>query len=123
MADYKNRILEIVLSSDTHPTADDIYVKLRTEGLRIALATVYNNLNALTEEGLISKVSIDGKWDRYDKPTRHDHLVCRVCGKFADIHMDDFTKKFAEETGLDIEAYDLKLIYVCPECRQRAQKA
>lgn len=119
MADYRNRILDVVLKSDNHPTAEDVYLQLRKEGLRIAMATVYNNLNALSDEGLIRKVCINGKCDHYDKPTRHDHLVCRVCGKFADIQLEDFTKKFSEETGLQIEAYDLKLIYVCPECRQK----
>ncbi|MCD8287139.1 MAG: transcriptional repressor [Clostridia bacterium] len=121
MADYRKKILDIVLSSEDHPTADDVYVTLRKEGTRVALATVYNNLNALCDEGLIRKVSLDGKCDHYDKPTKHDHIVCRVCGKFADIHLEDFTKKFSEESGLAIEGYDLKLIYVCPECRQKLQ--
>ena len=78
-------ILDIIAHSSEHLTAEQIHMALRENGYRMALATVYNNLAQLYSEGNVRKVCVEGYPDRYDKTTRHDHLVCRVCGKLADI--------------------------------------
>ena len=85
-------ILETVLQSSAHMTAEEIHAALRDSGHRMALATVYNNLAQLHSEGRIRKVCVEGHPDRYDKMIRHDHLVCRRCGKLTDICFQDLTK-------------------------------
>ncbi|MCD7723325.1 MAG: transcriptional repressor [Clostridiales bacterium] len=118
--DNKKVILELVLRSSNHPTADDIYQQLRSSGKKITLATVYNNLHALCKEGKIRCVSFDEKFERYDKPYRHDHLVCRCCGKISDISLDDITDMLSEQCGVRLESYDLKMFYRCADCRKKA---
>lgn len=88
----------------------------------MALATVYNNLNRLWEDGRIRKVSIEGMPDRYDRIQRHDHLVCQGCGKLVDIDLGDLTQRLQTQVDVPILAYDLKLMYLCPECRSRNQE-
>ena len=85
-------ILKTVLQSSAHMTAEEIHAALRDSGHRMALATVYNNLAQLHSEGRIRKVCVEGHPDRYDKMIRHDHLVCRRCGKLTDICFQDLTK-------------------------------
>ena len=50
-------ILRLIRESGEHPTAEEIYRKAKEEMPGIALATVYNNLNHLAQEGEIRKIS------------------------------------------------------------------
>ncbi len=120
MSANKDMILKIVLRVDSHPTAEDIYGIIRKHGRKISMATVYNNLNSLAEEGLIRRVSFDGKSEHYDKAVRHDHLVCSECGKITDLMLEDMTGALERDSGVKLESYDLKLFYICDECRKKA---
>lgn len=114
---YENRILEIIQGSHAHMTAEQIFLTLKQSCPTVVLATVYNNLNNLYQQGKIRKISVEGQPDRYDKNTRHDHLVCRKCGRLMDIHLADLTRELEQQTGFSIEGYDLKIQYLCPQCR------
>ena len=122
MTKYAKQILEIVTSSHCHLTADQIFIRLRETFPKVVLASVYNNLNRLCEEGLVRKVSVEGMPDRYDRIERHDHLVCRECGRLADIDLGDLTSQLEHAAGLSILSYDLKLVYLCEDCRKKLQK-
>ena len=116
-------ILDIIAHSSDHLTAEQIHMVLRESGHRMALATVYNNLAQLHSEGLVRKVCVEGYPDRYDKMTRHDHLVCRICGKLADICFKDLTELLQAPTDEELLSYDLQVSYICPACRRTAQSA
>ncbi len=102
-------ILKTVLQSSAHMTAEEIHTALRDSGHRMALATVYNNLAQHP--------------DRYDKMIRHDHLVCRRCGKLTDICFQDLTKLLQSQTDEELLSYDLQVSYICPACRRTAHPA
>ncbi len=114
-------ILNVVANSSGHLTAEQIHMSLRESGNRMALATVYNNLTQLYSEGLIRKISVEGHPDRYDNMTPHDHLVCRVCGRLADIRFKDLTALLQSQTDEELLSYDLKVAYICPACRKAAK--
>lgn len=63
------------MSTDSHPTADEVYSSIKEEYPSITLATVYNTLDTFAEYGLASKVmSIDG-YMRYDgNMDQHSHI-------------------------------------------------
>ena len=113
---YNKVILDIINNSDTHLTAELVFFELKKEYPSVALATVYNNLNSLCQQGEIRKISVEGCTERYDKNTRHDHLVCRRCGKLSDIHLEDITEQLKKQVGFEIDGYDIKVQYLCPEC-------
>ena len=71
------------------------------------------------ESGLVRKVSAEGMPDRYDIPQKHDHLVCKRCGKILDVSFEDLTAPLRSQLGQDFLFYDLKVYYLCPECRER----
>lgn len=119
MTKYEKKILELVTSSHSHMTAEQVFDALRKTYPTVALATVYNNLNRLLKEGKIRKISVEGMPDRYDRIQRHDHLVCRECGKLSDVDLGDLTGELEAKAGLPIFSYDLKLLYLCEECRQK----
>ena len=121
MTDYERRIYELVNAYYFHMTADEVNKQIKRECPSVSLATVYNNLNKLWGLKLIRKVSVPGSPDRYDRVARHDHLVCRGCGKLTDICFSDLTPALQAQTDEEILYYDLKVIYLCPECRQKAK--
>ena len=124
MTKQRKLIVSIIQQSDKHLSAEEIYVQAKQQMPMIVLATVYNNLNKLWEAGLIRKVSIEGIPDRYDSAHKHDHLVCRHCGKIMDISFEDLTAPLRSQLGEDFLFYDLKVYYLCPECRAaKGQKA
>ena len=118
MARYRELILELILQSHMHPTAEEIYALLKPDNPTLALASVYNNLNTLSASGEIRRMSIDKAPDRYDRPTRHDHLICAECGALQDVVMNDLSEQLTAEIGTDILSYDLQIRYICPACRK-----
>ena len=112
-------ILEIINSAETHLTAEQIYLRLKEKNEKAALATVYNNLSFLYREGFIRKVSVEGCPDRFDRMTRHDHIVCRRCGKLSDIALEDLTQKLQSQMDFPMISYDLKINYICADCLKK----
>ena len=122
MTKYEKEIFAIINTSREHLTVEQIFLKLKEAHPNVVLATVYNNLNKLLEEELVRKVSVEGLQDRYDRMKKHEHLVCRQCGKLADVALEDLSASLREQLGEDFLYYDLKVYYLCPECRAKQNK-
>ena len=123
MTRYAQIILDTVLGSCSHMTAEQVFERLKKTCPGVALATVYNNLNRLCGEGLIRRISVSGMPDRFDRAERHDHLVCGRCGRLTDINLPDLTRLLEGQAGVPLLDYDLKLVYLCKECAGRAPKS
>ena len=119
MTKYEKAIYDIIQTSHRHLTVSQVFEELKKTYPKVVMATVYNNLNKMCENGFIRKVSIEGMPDRYDRTQRHDHLVCRHCGKISDIAFEDLTAHLQDQLDEDFLFYDLKVYYLCPECRKK----
>lgn len=119
MTTYEQEIYHIITGSTDHWTVEQIYAQLKNQYPKVALATVYNNVNKLWKAGLIRKVTVENMPDRYDRVLKHDHLVCQRCGKLADVSLDDLTASLRRQLGEDVLSYDLKVFYLCPDCRKQ----
>lgn len=83
----RERILEYIKKSCNHPDADMVYRQLRSEFPAISLGTVYRNLQMLTENSLIKRISVADGPDRFDGDTEgHTHFQCYKCGKIYDVN-------------------------------------
>jgi Fe2+ or Zn2+ uptake regulation protein len=73
----------------SHPTAQDLFERLRPSFPSMSFATVYNTLDALARAGLAGTVRLPGKRGdaaRFDPNTSpHHHAVCDACGTVLDI--------------------------------------
>lgn len=118
MTRYEKQIYDIVNASREHLTAEQVYGKLQKIYPAVSRATVYNNLNKLCDLNFIRRISLEDSADRYDRIARHDHLVCQGCGKLSDICFEDMTRSLKEQLGKDFLYYDLKVFYLCPDCRE-----
>ena len=121
MTKYAQQILDLVLCSTEHPTAEQIFLQMKQENSKIAQATVYNNLNALVADGKLIRLSQPGAPDLYDNTTRHDHLICTRCGALADFKFIDLTHNIEAALGARIQSYDLRIHYLCPACRTNSE--
>ena len=122
MTRQRTLIYQIIQDSMTHLSAEEVFDLAKQEMPTIVRATVYNNLNALTEQGLIRRVIINGKPDLYDKTLKaHDHLICDGCGKITDINLGNVLQILRDRTGLPITSYDLNIHYLCDECGKHAK--
>ena len=118
MTKYELEILRIISESFEHLSADEVYELLKGKYPGVVKATCYNNLNKLIDEGLVRKIVMDNGVSRYDRTVRHDHLVCKKCGKIEDVYLNDMTSLFKSDLSQDIESSDLKVYWICPECRE-----
>jgi Fur family peroxide stress response transcriptional regulator len=82
-------IVKLFAGDESHPTAQDLFEKLRPAFPTMSFATVYNTLDALAKAGLAGLVRIPGKRGdaaRFDpNTTAHHHAVCDSCGAVIDI--------------------------------------
>lgn len=121
MTKYEKSIHDLISGSSSHLTAEQVYQALKAEYPQVVLATVYNNLNKLCDAGLIRRVSVEGSPDRYDQIVKHDHIVCRRCGKLIDVQFEDLTESLKEQLGEDFFFYDLKVFSLCPDCKKELE--
>ncbi|MFO0619740.1 MAG: transcriptional repressor [Polyangiaceae bacterium] len=71
----------------THPTAQELYERLRPTNPSMSFATVYNTLDALAAKGLCAGRSMSPGPTRFDPNMEpHDHAVCDRCGLVRDVH-------------------------------------
>ena len=124
----KNReaILACLRSTKSHPTADWIYAQLKPDYPDLSLATVYRNLNALKDAGLIRSVGIVDGQERFDAMTEpHPHAVCARCGNMIDLSgvlvPHELIDAVQAETGFAISEAVLQFTGLCPECKSKQQ--
>ncbi len=120
MTKLNRQILEMMQNSKGHMTAEEAFLLAKRKNIDVSLASMYRILNRLTEDGLLTKVSMDGQPDVFDKTVReHGHLVCDVCGEIVDFEIGNIKEIINEEVNEDIKTIDLKLHYVCAKCRKK----
>ncbi|WP_457639155.1 Fur family transcriptional regulator [Persephonella sp.] len=115
-------ILDILRSTDIHPTADWIYERAREHIPNISLGTVYRNLKILKDEGLILELN-DGKQSRFDgRVDEHFHFKCTNCNSIYDIDSEDLVKVNKSsllKEGYQVESCDIFFTGICPQCGGR----
>ena len=119
MTKYEEEIYRIITVSREHLTVEQIYMELKKIYPNVVIATVYNNVNKLWRARLIRKISVENMSDRYDRIVKHDHLVCQSCGKLTDITFEDLKESLCWQMDGEFLSYDLKVFYICPDCRAR----
>ena len=68
-------VYQAILTTDKHPTAEQIYELIKSNNPSISLATVYKTLETFADNGLINKVSTPQGTMRYDANTdNHNHI-------------------------------------------------
>jgi Fur family ferric uptake transcriptional regulator len=124
MTEQRRMILEEIGRTRGHPSASDVYEKVRRRLPHISLGTVYRNLEVLSSQGLISRLDMGSGQRRFDAVTDdHHHIRCLVCNRVDDIRLSanagiDSIKRDAEKTaGYEVKGFSVDLYGICPRCR------
>jgi len=103
-------VVESVLDSKTHPTADEVLALARRKCPTVSRATVYNTLNLLVGKGLIGMQSIREGAVVFDPQVkRHHHLIDEETGEIIDIPWDQLEVK-GKETLKNFEVLEFQVI-------------
>lgn len=125
MTHQRRIILDELQKCRVHPTADELYMKVREIMPRISLGTVYRNLEVLSDMGSILKLDFVGNQRRFDGNSEfHYHIVCTECGRIDDVGLDEVmvpTIPDAGFHGFSNVACTLFFTGLCPDCASSKQ--
>ena len=120
MTRQRRVILEEVKKNNCHPSADEVYERVRQRLPRISLATVYRNLEVLSELKQIQTIEHCGSQKRFDcNPENHYHIRCMRCDRVDDAPvclLDDLEDRLLQETGYQVLGHRLEFIGLCDHC-------
>jgi Fe2+ or Zn2+ uptake regulation protein len=125
MTPARKEILEMLTGSTDHPTATDVFIRVKNRVPGISLATVYNNIEALTAAGLIKQVNLERAPSRFcANQHEHVHFHCESCGGVTDAAAH--TELVASEhwrlpKGARINRMDVTLRGICPSCASKSK--
>jgi len=117
------QVFNALRSDHTHPSAHQIYQRVRAKLPRIGLGTVYRNLHSLVDEGRIRTLLLDAQGARFDSETRqHDHFVCERCGRVVDLFLRrarQLDLSPLAEQGYVVTAHNVTVHGTCQVCAAR----
>ncbi len=123
MTNQREIILRELKKSKRHLTADELYDIVKKVMPRISLATVYRNLEILSEAGLIRKLEISGRQKRFDfDVSDHDHIYCIMCHRVDNLNIERKrvdSENLGEAAGYSITGYRVEIIGICPDCQKK----
>ncbi len=106
------KIASLLLSRPRHLSAEQILSALRTDGMRVSKATVYNTLNLFAAHGLVRQLIMGGDRAVFDSLTApHFHLHDIETGALTDIPGEavQFSALPEPPPGMEIVGVDLTI--------------
>jgi Fe2+ or Zn2+ uptake regulation protein len=124
MTGNRQVVLEVLRSTKSHPTAQDVFLSARELQPQIGFATVYRTLDWLVEHGLAQEVyrDKDGAAHYDANVARHDHAICNVCGKILDVEAPLHALAYAiieRSTGFRIDWHATAFTGLCNRCAEK----
>ena len=117
---HRREVFQILAESNDHPTAYDIFSRVKDRSPGISLATVYNCLEHLTSHGLIRQVHLERGQARYCANLHeHVHFYCETCGKVTDAHPAatfDPVKYWHLPAGTKVSRVEVAVFGECSSC-------
>lgn len=116
-------VIRILAASEDHPTAEQIFEKVKTEFPTTSLATIYKTIALLKGLNEVLELGFPDGSNRYDgnKPFPHPHVICTKCRKIMDpelMSLDELKDEIGKKTGFRIQHHRLDFFGVCRECQE-----
>jgi Fur family ferric uptake transcriptional regulator len=108
-------------------TAEDIFLLIKEEAGSMAISTVYRNMEALQELGVIAKTIFNDGKARYElsRENHVHHLICLNCKKSVTIDkcpLEQMEKELKERAGFDVMEHKLEIYGYCEKCKRQNTK-
>jgi Fur family transcriptional regulator, ferric uptake regulator len=121
----RHAIMEIFEQNKKPLSAKHILDCLNKSNTKVDRATVYRNLDFLSNNEFIKKITISDNelhYELIDQP-HHHHLICKNCKKIEDVELEELElvldKKINEINnlkGFQITDHSLELFGKCKDC-------
>jgi len=116
----RREVLEVLLSQRDHPTAVEVFLRVKSRIPSISLATVYNCLETLVKSGLVRQVNVERDASRYcPNLQEHSHFICEKCGKVFDIPLQPQAKPesvWQIPKGFKLTSFETTMRGTCSHC-------
>jgi Fur family transcriptional regulator, ferric uptake regulator len=124
MTRTRQAVLTILETSKYPLSPTELYAMLQKDNVAIDLVTVYRNLTALKELGLVTQLELhqEGQFRYEIKEGRehHHHIRCKNCGRIVDLLLCPLKKLTAlieQETRFIVGDHSLEFSGWCPKCQ------
>jgi Fur family peroxide stress response transcriptional regulator len=82
----REHVYTVLLQYHDHPTAEEVFIRVKSGMPEISMATVYNCLDALVQCGVVRQVTLDRRATRFcSNMLEHSHFYCDGCGGVYDM--------------------------------------
>ncbi|GAA5481458.1 Fur family transcriptional regulator [Haloferula sargassicola] len=86
MTKQRWEVYRLLVGQRDHPTANEVFIRIKDRLPNISLATVYNCLEALTQHGIVRQVNFDREPSRFcPNLEEHGHFHDKKSGTIHDI--------------------------------------
>jgi len=115
-------LVRLIATSEGHPSAMQLYEKIKVQFPTMSQATVYKTLALLKEMNQVLEIDLrdDSHYDG-NRPTPHPHLICTRCNKIVDGEYDidlSVIKRLEESSGYQIKRSQFTFYGLCADCKQ-----
>ena len=124
MTRTRKAVLSALETSKYPLSATDLHAQIKSQKVAIDLVTVYRNLTALKELGLVTQLELhqEGQFRYEIKKGRehHHHIRCKSCGCIVDLllcPLKKLTAMIEEETRFVVGDHSLEFSGWCPKCQ------
>ena len=116
-------ILQALVGSNSHPSAEEIYAQVQRVSPMTSLATVYKTLETLRDLGEALEMEVGDGRRHYDgiRPLSHPHVICTRCGRIEDVHLQDLSglqAQAGQASGYQINAQRVEFYGLCRACQE-----
>ncbi len=127
MTPQRQAVLEILTTSDTHPTVDQIYERVRIDFPMTSRATVYKTISLAKEIGAVMELEFSQGSNRYDgkRPYPHPHVICTQCKQIMDaddLEISILKQQIIQKTGYRIDHHRIDFFGICPGCQEASKE-
>jgi len=114
-------LVRLIAASEGHPSAAELYARIKVKFPTMSQATVYKTLTLLKEMSQVYEVGLrdDNHYDG-NRPHPHPHLVCTQCTAIldGDLELDPSSiRRLEEDSGYQIVRTQIVLYGLCPDCQ------
>jgi len=102
-------VAQYVLHTEDHPSADEVWTRVRKRFLHVSRATIYNTLNVFVEKGLLREfILAEGRVVFDPNTSAHHHFIDEDSGEIHDVPWDAVeVSNVAGLDGLEVREYQV----------------
>ncbi|AHY46471.1 Fe2+/Zn2+ uptake regulation protein [Rubrobacter radiotolerans] len=122
LTSQRRAVLEALKESKGHPSAEEVYLRVKQRNPRVALGTVYQALSVLEEVGVIESKRWSESPARYDlNLDPHLDIRCVRCGRVDEVpgvERGGLEEEIRANTPYEVTKAAVLVEGVCPQCQR-----